>query len=117
MLWGEDNGILGYFPSGILPVLGRGPATRMEWGGETYTPPNLPFPPMGSGHFAAEGFGKASYLRWIRVYDGNRNAVDAPLDTEVFVDRPSCYTVDDPRMLYGGEVGRVFFYGGPGGVC
>ncbi|RWR74227.1 aslB [Cinnamomum micranthum f. kanehirae] len=117
LLWGEDNGILGYFPSGILPVLGRGPATRMEWGGETYTPPNLPFPPMGSGHFAAEGFGKASYLRWIRVYDGNRNAVDAPLDTEVFVDRPPCYTVEDPRMLYGGEVGRVFFYGGPGGVC
>lgn len=119
MLWGEENGILGYFPGDLFPLLGRCcPATVVEWGGETFTPGDVPpYPPMGSGHMPFEGGGKASYLRWIRVYDTDGDIVDAPLDTETVEDKPRCYLVDDPRQLFGGQVGRAIFYGGPGGTC
>ena len=83
----------------------------MGWGGEVYSPEDRPFPPMGSGHFAKEGFRKAAYFNNIQYLDvelkhhylsqGQRN---------YFVSAPKCYTVEP----YGAN---GIFYGGPGGNC
>lgn len=117
-LWEEGDIPVGYFPKHLFPILGNGPATRIEWGGETYNPlHNLPMPPMGSGHFPRDGPGKFSYVSRIRVVDANRQLIDAPLDLETITDLPQCYGVEDPRVNYGGQAGRAIFYGGPGGMC
>ncbi|XXG49309.1 hypothetical protein AAC387_Pa02g3526 [Persea americana] len=114
-LWEEGDIAVGYFPKRLFPILGNSPATKVEWGGETYNPfHNLPMPPMGSGHFPSEPPGKSSYVSWIRVVDTNRHLIDAPFDLETFSDVPQCYGIEDPRVNYGGEAGRSIFYGGPG---
>ncbi|XXG49307.1 hypothetical protein AAC387_Pa02g3525 [Persea americana] len=117
-LWDEDDVILGYLPRRLLPILGNGPATRIDWGGETYNPlHDLPLPPMGSGRFPREGPGKGSFITRIKVVDTKRHLVDAPLNTVTYTDKPGCYGVDDPKVNYGGQVGRAISYGGPGGRC
>lgn len=65
---------------------------------------------MGSGHFAGEGFGKASYFRNLQVVDWDNSLI--PLSNlRVLADHPNCYDIQ-------GGINRVwgnyFYYGGPG---
>ncbi|CAM8984137.1 unnamed protein product [Rhodiola kirilowii] len=65
---------------------------------------------MGSGHFAGEGFGKASYFRNLQVVDWD-NSLMSLKNLRVLADHPNCYDIQ-------GGINKVwgnyFYYGGPG---
>ncbi|KAJ8645689.1 hypothetical protein MRB53_007437 [Persea americana] len=116
LYYDEDNNVLGYFPRDLFPVLGSGPATGVDWGGEAYSPSDV-CPPMGSGHFPDEGARKASFMRGIKVMNQTRQPEDAQLNTDIRMDIPQNYRVIDPKVISPETDGRSFIYGGPGGSC
>ncbi|CAL1382090.1 unnamed protein product [Linum trigynum] len=66
---------------------------------------------MGSGHFAGEGFGKASYFRNWQVVEWDNNLVPVSSNLlKLLADRLNCYDIQ-------GGINRVwgnyFYYGGP----
>ena len=69
-------------------------------------------PQMGSGHFASEGFGKASFMKNIQIVDTNNKLVTPnvhrahPGGTNF-----SKYTVDGYEV---NNYGMHIYYGGPG---
>ncbi|KAI6670775.1 hypothetical protein NL676_005660 [Syzygium grande] len=65
---------------------------------------------MGSGHFAEEGFGKASYFRNIQVVNSS-NYLNAPKVIGTINEQPNCYNIQTGEN---GDWGRYFYYGGPG---
>ncbi|KAL3644503.1 hypothetical protein CASFOL_009683 [Castilleja foliolosa] len=107
--------IVGYWPSILFTHLGNESASLIEFGGEivnsessgTHTSTQ-----MGSGHFADEGFGKASYFRNIQVVDENYNLVNVT-DIELTIESPNCYNITKGEWL-SHVWGYFFFYGGPG---
>ncbi|KAJ4843803.1 hypothetical protein Tsubulata_009990 [Turnera subulata] len=107
------NGVLvGYWPSFLFTHL-RDHASMVQFGGEIVNSRPSGFhtaTQMGSGHFAGEGFGKASYFRNLQVVDWDNNLI--PLSNlRVLADHPNCYDIQ-------GGINRVwgnyFYYGGPG---
>ncbi|XVF85028.1 hypothetical protein PTKIN_Ptkin17bG0085700 [Pterospermum kingtungense] len=107
------SGILvGYWPSFLFTHL-RDHASMVQFGGEIVNSRSDGFhtsTEMGSGHFAGEGFGKASYFRNLQVVDWDNNLI--PLaNLRVLADHPNCYDIQ-------GGINRVwgnyFYYGGPG---
>lgn len=107
------NGMLvGYWPWQLFSHLRRR-ASMVQFGGEIVNARSgtgHTGTQMGSGHFAGEGFGKASYFRNLEMVDWDNNLV--PLSNlRVLADHPNCYDIQ-------GGINRVwgnyFYYGGPG---
>ncbi|CAI9756298.1 unnamed protein product [Fraxinus pennsylvanica] len=107
------NGVLvGYWPSILFTHL-RNHASMVQFGGEIVNnraSNSHTSTQMGSGHFATEGFGKASYFRNLKVVDWDNSLM--PLSNlRVLADHPNCYNIQ-------GGINRVwgnyFYYGGPG---
>ncbi|KAE8722633.1 Pyruvate phosphate dikinase, PEP/pyruvate binding domain isoform 1 [Hibiscus syriacus] len=107
------SGILvGYWPSFLFTHL-RDHASMVQFGGEIVNSRAGGFhtaTEMGSGHFAGQGFRKASYFRNLQVVDWDNNLI--PLSNlRVLADHSNCYDIQ-------GGVNRVwgnyFYYGGPG---
>ncbi|KAG4208505.1 hypothetical protein ERO13_A03G137000v2 [Gossypium hirsutum] len=104
--------LVGYWPSFLFTHL-RDHASMVQFGGEVVNSRAGGFhtsTEMGSGHFAGQGFGKASYFRNLQVVDWDNNLI--PLSNlRVLADHPNCYDIQ-------GGVNRVwgnyFYYGGPG---
>jgi len=65
---------------------------------------------MGSGHFAGEGFGKASYFRNLQVVDWDNTLLPVS-NLKILADHPNCY---DIRGGTNRVWGNYFYYGGPG---
>ncbi|CAG7873917.1 unnamed protein product [Brassica rapa] len=108
---GKD--IIGYWPGKLFTSLGNG-ATRVEWGGEIVnlkTGGKHTSTDMGSGHFAYEGYKKASYVRNLKIVDGT-NTLREPKSLYYFADKHNCYNVKTGNA--GTSWGIHFFYGGPG---
>ncbi|KAJ1399505.1 hypothetical protein SESBI_30268 [Sesbania bispinosa] len=107
------SGILvGYWPSFLFTHL-RDHASMVQFGGEIVNSrqsgPHTSTQ-MGSGHFAGEGFGKASYFRNLQVVDWDNNLI--PLSNlRVLADHPNCY---DIQGGINNVWGNYFYYGGPG---
>ncbi|PSS24531.1 Formate dehydrogenase subunit alpha like [Actinidia chinensis var. chinensis] len=104
--------VLGYWPAYLFSYLGDS-ASMIEWGGEVVNSAadgQHTTTQMGSGHFPAEGFGKASYFRNIQIVDGSNN-LRAPKDMDTFTEEPDCYDVQVSKT---GDWGSYFYYGGPG---
>ncbi|KAL3622385.1 hypothetical protein CASFOL_033796 [Castilleja foliolosa] len=111
MQFGNDN-VLGYWPAFLFSYLSDS-ASMIEWGGEVVNSASdgeHTTTQMGSGNFAEEGFGKASYVRNIQVVDSSNN-LRAPKDVNTFTEQSSCYNV---QLGKSGEWGNYFYYGGPG---
>ncbi|OIT22326.1 PREDICTED: uncharacterized protein LOC109217750 [Nicotiana attenuata] len=105
--------LVGYWPSYLFTHL-RGSASMIQFGGEIVNSKGgngfHTSTQMGSGHFAGEGFGKASYFRNLQVVDWDNSLI--PLSNlKVLADHPNCYDIQ-------GGINRVwgnyFYYGGPG---
>lgn len=83
------------------------------WGGYVQGPTvSTDSPQMGSGHFASEGFGKASFVKNIQIVDQNNKLVTpnvhrAHLGGTNF----SKYTADGYEV---NNYGLHMYYGGPG---
>ncbi|GMQ10029.1 hypothetical protein CsSME_00053192 [Camellia sinensis var. sinensis] len=109
--------LVGYWPSFLFSHL-RSHASMVQFGGEIVnTRSSLgggsrshTSTQMGSGHFADEGFGKASYFRNLQVVDWDNNLI--PLSNLHFLaDHPTCYDIRAGTNTLWGD---YFYFGGPG---
>ncbi|XP_023542314.1 uncharacterized protein LOC111802247 [Cucurbita pepo subsp. pepo] len=104
--------LVGYWPAFLFSHL-RSHASMVQFGGEVVNRRASGFhtaTQMGSGHFAEEGFGKASYFRNLQVVDWDNNLL--PLtNLHVLADHSDCY---DIRQGSNNVWGTYFYYGGPG---
>ncbi|XP_030499843.2 protein neprosin [Cannabis sativa] len=104
--------LVGYWPSFLFSRL-RDHASMVQFGGEVVNSRASGYhtgTQMGSGHFAGEGFGKASYFRNLQVVDWDNSLV--PLSNlKVLADHPNCY---DIQGGINNVWGNYFYYGGPG---
>ncbi|KAL3628870.1 hypothetical protein CASFOL_027916 [Castilleja foliolosa] len=104
--------LVGYWPSFLFSHL-RGHASMVQFGGEivnTRSTGHHTSTQMGSGHFAYEGFGKASYFRNLQVVDWDNSLI--PLNNlHLLADHPNCYNI---RAGKNNAWGNYFYYGGPG---
>ncbi|KAJ9554556.1 hypothetical protein OSB04_018601 [Centaurea solstitialis] len=106
------SSLVGYWPSTLFTDL-REHATLVEFGGEVYNSEisdSHTSTQMGSGHFAEEGFGKASYIRNIEVVDGE-NKLNRVSDMTLYADKTNCYDVTSGSAH---DWGSYIYFGGPG---
>uniref|UniRef100_A0A0E0CSI1 Neprosin PEP catalytic domain-containing protein n=1 Tax=Oryza meridionalis TaxID=40149 RepID=A0A0E0CSI1_9ORYZ len=103
---------LGYWPSKLFDTL-QEKATYAFWGGWVRGPTvSSDPPPMGSGHFAKEGYRKAAFVKGIRIANKDNNFVNPNVGKATTVTtRGLCYTVDGFGVL---KMGMRVFFGGPG---
>ncbi|KAG2409360.1 uncharacterized protein HKW66_Vig0000250 [Vigna angularis] len=112
--WLEFGGgsLVGYWPSSLFSHL-RDHASMIHFGGEIVNSGlsgSHTSTQMGSGHFAEEGFGKASYFRNMQVVDWDNSLI--PLSNlKVLADHPNCYHIQGG---FNKAWGNYFYYGGPG---
>ncbi|KAL4634092.1 hypothetical protein ACB092_04G172500 [Castanea dentata] len=104
--------LVGYWPAFLFSHL-RTHASMVQFGGEIVNSRSSGYhtsTQMGSGHFAEEGFGKASYFRNLQVVDWDNNLL--PLtNLHLLADHPNCYDIKQGRN---NAWGTYFYYGGPG---
>ncbi|XP_006347441.1 uncharacterized protein [Solanum tuberosum] len=106
--------LVGYWPSFLFSHL-QEHASMIQFGGEIVNSRSSmqgfhTSTQMGSGHFANEGFGKASYFRNLQVVDWDNNLV--PLSNlHLLADHPNCYDIKAGKNNVWGD---YFYYGGPG---
>ncbi|CAN6994854.1 unnamed protein product [Brassica rapa subsp. trilocularis] len=108
-----DKEVVGYWPDKIFSSLGKG-ATDIDWGGEIVndkTGGKHTSTEMGSGHFAKEGFKKASYFKNLMIVDKSNTLIE-PQGLYSDVTNENCYSIKKGRN--GTAWGISFFYGGPG---
>lgn len=67
---------------------------------------------MGSGEFAAQGLGKAAYIKNITYRDAQN--VSQPFVGGAFTDSDTTRYTHDAHFLSGTDKGSYFFVGGPG---
>nr|CAD1831219.1 unnamed protein product [Ananas comosus var. bracteatus] len=110
--YGDDLKPVGYWPESLFTGL-KNPASLLNWGGHVLSPSSEKSPPMGSGHFPHEGFGKAAFVREVLIVDKGRHLVLPILENlDPMFSNYDCYRVD--TLMYNGD-GITFYYGGPGG--
>ncbi|XP_028773393.1 uncharacterized protein LOC114730477 [Neltuma alba] len=114
MQYGRDT-VVGYWPSSLFGRLSDG-ATTILWGGEVL---NLASEDgkhsttqMGSGHFAGEAQGRASYFRNITIVNGKNQSVPPPNGVATYSDHVKCCNVK--MASSNDELGAYFYFGGPG---
>lgn len=103
--------LIGYWPSYLFSHL-RAHANMIQFGGEIVNSRSgfHTSTQMGSGHFAEEGFGKASYFRNMQIVDWDNSLL--PLSNlRLLADHPNCY---DIRAGRNNVWGNYIYYGGPG---
>lgn len=111
MSFGDDT-LVGYWPAELFNHLADH-ATMVEWGGEVVNTRSTGLhtsTQMGSGHFAEDGFGKASYFRNLEIVDSD-NTLSSPQDIQTLAEDTNCY---DIKNTYDSDWGQHFYYGGPG---
>ncbi|XP_073036093.1 protein neprosin-like isoform X2 [Primulina eburnea] len=104
--------LVGYWPSFLFSHL-QNHADMVQFGGEIVNSRSTGYhtsTQMGSGHFADEGFGKASYFRNLQVVDWDNNLIPFS-NLHILADHPDCY---DIKAGKNGVWGNYFYYGGPG---
>ncbi|KAL5837646.1 hypothetical protein ACOSQ3_014815 [Xanthoceras sorbifolium] len=107
-----DNMLVGYWPAELFTHLADH-ATMVEWGGEVVNSRangQHTSTQMGSGHFAEDGFGKASYFRNLEIVDSD-NSLSSAQDISILAENTNCYNI---KSSYNNEWGTHFYYGGPG---
>ncbi|XP_043717044.1 uncharacterized protein LOC122665053 [Telopea speciosissima] len=113
----DDNIVVGYWPGGIFPNLGKG-ASSVLWGGLAQASTDGISPPMGSGHFPYDkDFRHSSFFKNMKYMDPFSSWTDPgwPGQTE-FTDNKNCYDLKNDKYK-DKEWGNTFRFGGPGGKC
>ena len=104
---------VGYWPSSLFKNYLKSGAPLVQWGGEVYSP-NVRKSPhtttaMGSGGFAEDLFGGASYAAHVRIMDYSFSWKYPPF-VGTYADEWNCYTayhyvpgyLDEPTLFFGG---------------
>ncbi|XP_076960512.1 protein neprosin-like [Bidens hawaiensis] len=104
--------LIGYWPSFLFSHLHKH-ASMVQFGGEIVNSRlrgHHTRTQMGSGHFADEGFGKASYFRNMKVVDWDNSLL--PLsNVHLLADYSNCYDIKSGKNNVWGD---YIYYGGPG---
>ncbi|XP_042401457.1 uncharacterized protein LOC121991530 [Zingiber officinale] len=105
---------IGYWPKELFPNLEI--SSYIDFGGQVYTPNNEASPPMGSGSFPEEGFGRASHFMQAQ-FIGTDHQAFTPSEGSVYTENDSLdnyYKVSgDPpesgdfNVYYGGQGGLI----------
>lgn len=111
LLFEEEHIAVGFWPKRIFTGLGD-LANYVEWGGEVFSPPGTPKPPMGAGHLAIGSLQVDSFFGPIVVLNEYGQTVD-PDNVEEFADNKKLYNVRNKGIEK--DFGRVILYGGRGG--
>uniref|UniRef100_A0ACD5YGR2 Uncharacterized protein n=1 Tax=Avena sativa TaxID=4498 RepID=A0ACD5YGR2_AVESA len=92
--FGAEGTVIGYWPRELIGHL-KAKGTIGYWGGFVEGPTiKYKPPPMGSGHPASEGWGKAAYVKSIKIVDRHHNLVTPrSCEFQVVVGNPKCYSV------------------------
>ncbi len=110
---GAPSNAIGYYPAALFGGQGMSyGADEIDYGGEVVG--STSWPAMGSGRFAAAGFGRAAFHRNVNYYPDTTHSTAANLS----VDQRSlsCFT-DVTHDNSGVDRWNTFFYfGGPGGT-
>ncbi|KAI3518131.1 hypothetical protein L1887_06542 [Cichorium endivia] len=107
-----ENTLVGYWPAELFTHLADR-ATMVEWGGEVVNSRangEHTSTGMGSGHFAEDGFGKASYFRNLEIVDSDNSLISAH-DISTLAENSNCYNI---KSSSNNQWGTYFYYGGPG---
>lgn len=107
-----DGTLIGYWPVELFTHLADR-ATMVQWGGEvvnTRANGQHTSTQMGSGHFAEDGFGKASYFRNLEIVDTD-NSLTSATNILTLAQNKNCYNI---KSSYNNKWGTYFYYGGPG---
>ncbi|XP_071904848.1 protein neprosin-like [Coffea arabica] len=109
--YGNDD-VIGYWPASLFKDLADS-ASLIEWGGEIINNAQggqHTTTQMGSGHFAEEQAGGASYFKNLQVVDQS-NTLVPPGDITTVAEKPNCYTIVSGKS---DDAGDYFYFGGPG---
>ncbi|KAJ6801794.1 uncharacterized protein M6B38_196135 [Iris pallida] len=79
---------IGHWPKSLFTSLADS-ASIFQWGGAVSFYPNQKSPPMGSGRYPREGYGKAAYLRNVQLISDVGSI--SPTSAERFEDQTYCY--------------------------
>ncbi|XP_065633834.1 protein neprosin [Quercus suber] len=93
--FGQDETVIGFWPKNVFTSLGDG-ANYVEWGGEVFSPPGVPIPPMGSGYSERlkENTKYDAYCRQIKTINETDSVVNA-VDAESFSDIVQYQVIDE----------------------
>jgi len=112
---GYNSDWLGSYDANLFPLMKTG-ACGAAWYGEVFdpTPVHWTTTGMGSGWFAGQGYGKASWVSNPVLYKDTSSFWTTPVDAAMGPMDPACYTRTglSPR---GPGLPPWFFLGGPGG--
>ncbi|KAJ3678239.1 hypothetical protein LUZ60_002042 [Juncus effusus] len=110
--YGKEGTPVGYWPKSIFTHM-TDKANEVSWGGYVHSTSDESSPPMGSGHFASEGFGKSAFFEDINIVN-DKNQFVVPNSAFCFIENfnTKCYTMSKIGM---NKAGLGFFFGGPGG--
>ncbi|KAL4601879.1 hypothetical protein ACB092_10G013700 [Castanea dentata] len=110
--FGQDETVIGFWPKNVFTALGDS-ANYVEWGGEVFSPPGVPSPPMGSGYSERleENTKYDAYCRQIKTINETDYVVNA-VDTESFSDIVQYQVIDEGRV---GADQHLVLFGGVGG--
>ncbi|XP_077223265.1 protein neprosin-like [Tasmannia lanceolata] len=67
LTWGPEHEVVGYWPPQLFHSLSMNSSMIIAWGGQGYNPPGTPWPMMGNGHSGKEDYGKACYIRNVKL--------------------------------------------------
>ncbi|RWW25655.1 hypothetical protein GW17_00009986 [Ensete ventricosum] len=87
--------LVGYWPTFLFSHLAVH-ANMVQFGGEIVNTRSSGYhtsTQMGSGHFAAEGFRRASYFRNLQLVDWDNSLIPLSSNLRLLADHPSCYTI------------------------
>jgi Neprosin len=85
----------------------------LSLGGDTCTNPD--WPQMGSGKFAAAGFGQAAFQKQVFYIPIDDDNLGTWVNPAAITESAKCYTITFTPAIHGGTWGSYFFFGGPGG--
>ncbi|CAM0943475.1 unnamed protein product [Alopecurus aequalis] len=112
VVYGEDNTPIGYWPNSLFTYI-KDKGDYAFWGGHVSGPTaSTDSPQIGSGHFASEGYGKASFTRSIKIVNENNKLVNPKEKKALAVTTSlSKFTVDGYEI---DNYGMHTYFGGPG---
>ncbi|KAI5004940.1 hypothetical protein ZWY2020_032183 [Hordeum vulgare] len=112
--YGEEKTLIGYWPNSLFSQI-KYKGNFSFWGGQVSGPTaSSHSPQIGSGHFATEGYGKASFMRNIQIVDGNSKLVTPNKDKDIVgTSDLKKYSVDGYEV---NKHGMHMYYGGPGNL-
>lgn len=112
LYYDNNRTVVGWWPSQIFTNLGS-TATGAEWGGEVFSPPNVPSPGMGSGHEIKLNTNYDAFCAQANIVVNN-TIIKPPRDLEQFSNNFNFDITNKGDV--GGDPGYLILYGGVSGA-